>query len=221
MANVTSLTVTKVHHSCLLVGDGQTTVLIDPGLLGAAPELDDIDALLVTHNHPDHLDPEVLAEAVRRGIPAWAPADLLAGLPEAVAAGTREATPGESFPVGTLTVRVAGCHHAELHPTNPGPQNRAYLINEAVFVTGDEHAEPPGPVVTLVTPINAPWLRGTDLIRYVQALRPRQVVGVHDGLLNDAGLSVARMIAASLTAEGAGEAFVADDGQVVTVSTSA
>lgn len=118
-----------------------------------------------------------------------------------------------SFQVDGLSVAVAGERHAEVHPTIPGPQNRAYLIGDAVFVTGDDHPAPPGPFTALVTPVDAPWLRATDLIRYVQAIRPGQVVAIHDGLLNDNGLPVARAVAASLLREGVEQATVPDDGQ--------
>jgi hypothetical protein len=88
---------------------------------------------------------------------------------------------------------------------------------EAVFVTGDEHCLPPGPLRLLVTPIDAPWLRATDLIRYIRAVRPERVIGVHDGLLNPDGLAVARSVAAPLEREGAGLAEVLPDGNSVTI----
>lgn len=86
-----------------------------------------------------------------------------------------------------------------------------------MFVTGDEHPLPPGPFRLLATPIDAPWLRATDLIRYVRALRPVQVLGVHDGLLNADGLSVAQSVATSLESNGAGSAAILADGASIRV----
>lgn len=86
-----------------------------------------------------------------------------------------------------------------------------------MFVTGDEHPVPPGPFTTLVTPIDAPWLRATDLIRYVRALKPYRVLGIHDGLLNQQGLDVAHHIAESLLQEGVTHASVPADGVTVAV----
>ena len=207
--------VRKIHHACLTVDDGSTRLLIDPGRLGPRPGLDGVDAVLITHRHFDHLDPELVGAALRRGIPVWAPGDALGGL--GGDDGLHEAVPGAALRIGALPVRVAGNRHAELHPTLAGPENRAYLIAERVFVTGDEHPVPPGRPAALVTPVDAPWLRATDLIRYVRAVRPELVVGVHDGLLNEDGLSVARHVVESLQDEGASRAVVLADGATIDV----
>ena len=110
---------------------------------------------------------------------------------------------------------MAGNRHAEVHPTLPGPANRAYLIDGRVLVTGNEHPVPPDRLTALVTPVNAPWLRVADLIRYVRALRPKLVVGIHDGLLNADGLAVARHVIESLRNEGAAWATILADGEAI------
>lgn len=207
--------VTKWHHACLLVDDGRTRILVDPGQLGPRPPLEGVDAVLVTHLHFDHLDPGVVAEAAERGTPVWAPADTLDAL--GGGHGLHEAVAGAAFTIGTLRVEVSGNRHAEMHPQEAGPENRAYLIAGSVFVTGDEHAIPPGPFRAMFTPINGPWLRASDLIRYVRALRPERVVGIHDGLLNADGLGVARRIVRSLEDEGARHAELLEDGGSITL----
>ena len=69
----------------------------------------------------------------------------------------------------------------------------------------------------MVTPADAPWLCATDLIRYVRALRPEHVVGIHDGLLNTDGLSVARQVVDSLRNEGAARATMLADGEAIEI----
>ena len=84
-----------------------------------------------------------------------------------------------------------------------------------MLVTGDEHPIPPDRLTALVTPVDAPWLRAADLIRYVRALRPKLVVGVHDGLLNADGLAVARHVIESLRNEGTARATILADGEAI------
>jgi L-ascorbate metabolism protein UlaG (beta-lactamase superfamily) len=208
--------ITKQHHACVIIDGGSARILIDPGQLEPRALLDGVDAVLVTHGHFDHFDPDLVSDALHRGIPVWAPADVVDVLGECP--GLHEAVNGSTFSIGTLTVHVAGNRHAEVHPHIAGPPNRAYLINGSVFVTGDEHPLPPDTVSTLVTPIDAPWLRATDLIRYVRIVKPVQVIGVHDGLLNEHGRAVARHCAEALLNEGVAQASVPADGETVALN---
>lgn len=215
--DVAGLLLTKIHHACVFLDSGRTRLLVDPGQLGPTPSLDGTDAVLVTHGHCDHVNPDVLNCALRHGIPVWAPRDTLAGIGRNHL-GLSEAVSGDSFTVGTMSVTILGNHHAELAPDHVGPDNRAYLIDHRVLITGDEHVPvAPGSVDALVTPIDAPWLRITDLIRYVRTIRPRQVVGIHDGLLNGDGLDVARHVAASLRTRNTPIADILDDGETISL----
>ena len=51
--------ITHLGHSAVLVETDGARILIDPGNFSDAwHSLTDLDAVLVTHQHPDHLDPE-------------------------------------------------------------------------------------------------------------------------------------------------------------------
>ena len=59
-------------HSCLLVETAGRRLLVDPGGFSAdavrglgAEELAGLDAVVITHQHPDHDDPALLAEVLR------------------------------------------------------------------------------------------------------------------------------------------------------------
>ena len=53
--------ITHLGHACLLVEMADTRLLIDPGTFAdGLADVRDLDAVIVTHQHPDHLDPERL-----------------------------------------------------------------------------------------------------------------------------------------------------------------
>nr|MBA3249579.1 MBL fold metallo-hydrolase [Geodermatophilaceae bacterium] len=48
---------TKLGHACLHLRDGDASVLIDPGLWSSGFEnLRGLPAILITHQHADHVD---------------------------------------------------------------------------------------------------------------------------------------------------------------------
>ena len=58
--------VTHFGHSCVLLDMGAARLLIDPGNFSRDFEgVTGLDAVLVTHQHPDHLDPERLPALLR------------------------------------------------------------------------------------------------------------------------------------------------------------
>ena len=58
--------VTHFGHSCVLLDTGAARLLIDPGTFSTGFEdVTGLDAVLVTHQHPDHLDPDRLPALLR------------------------------------------------------------------------------------------------------------------------------------------------------------
>ena len=57
---------THLGHACLLVETDDARLLIDPGTMSAFEDVRDLDAVLVTHQHADHVDAARLRRAARR-----------------------------------------------------------------------------------------------------------------------------------------------------------
>jgi len=56
---------TKLGHACLHITDGDASVLIDPGTFSSGfEELRGLTAILITHQHVDHLDMDRIAALV-------------------------------------------------------------------------------------------------------------------------------------------------------------
>jgi L-ascorbate metabolism protein UlaG (beta-lactamase superfamily) len=49
--------ITKLGHSCLLVEEKGVNILLDPGVFSSDyQQLQNVDVLLITHEHSDHFD---------------------------------------------------------------------------------------------------------------------------------------------------------------------
>src|SRR5690242_1963755 len=55
---------TKHGHACVVLSDGDRRLVIDPGAFTDPAALEGADAVLVTHEHFDHIDPERLRKAL-------------------------------------------------------------------------------------------------------------------------------------------------------------
>jgi L-ascorbate metabolism protein UlaG (beta-lactamase superfamily) len=183
---------TKYGHSCIRVDEGDRSVTIDPGIFSDVPEaLDGTTAVLITHEHSDHIDVDTLRLAASRDsrmrIFAPAPvAKLLDDLGEQVVT----VASGETFDAGGFPVRTFGGQHALIHQTIPIVANLGYLIEDTVYHPGDSLVVPPVQVAALLAPMNAPWSKVSEVIDFVVSVRAPVTVGVHDAMLTDPGRAI-------------------------------
>ncbi|GIF10885.1 MBL fold metallo-hydrolase [Actinoplanes teichomyceticus] len=186
--------VTKFTHACLRI-EGAGVLVVDPGEFTEKSVLDGADAVVVTHEHFDHLDVAAVVAAVTRRpeLRIFAHADVLAKLGE-VAAATTAVAPGDEFEAAGFRLRAYGGRHAVIHPDIPRIANLGYLIADEgtnVYHPGDSFVVPEGATVdTLCVPLNAPWMKVAEAIDFARAVRPGRAFAVHDGLLNERGAAI-------------------------------
>jgi L-ascorbate metabolism protein UlaG (beta-lactamase superfamily) len=190
---------TKLGHACVRLRKDDRTLVIDPG--GLTPEDDAIagaEAVLITHEHFDHLEAERLRKALAEDprltvYTCRAVAEILGD------AGDRVRTVGEgdALTIAGFEVGVVGQKHEIVHPDVPPVENVGFFIDEEVFHPGDAFTVVEAP--TLLVPGQAPWMKAPEMIQYLRAVTPRRAYAIHDGLLNDFGLG---LLESQLTGEG-------------------
>ena len=182
---------TKLTHACVRLEKDGAALVIDPGIWSGPAGLDSAGAVLVTHEHFDHLDADALRAAMTASpdLALWtnpSVAAQFADFPGRVHAVRH----GDTFTAAGFDVQVYGEKHALLHRDIPVIDNTGFLIDGTVFHPGDALTVPQQPVPTLLLPVNAPWLKVSEMIDYVREVAPRQGYAIHDGLLNDNGLAL-------------------------------
>ncbi|WP_306321919.1 MULTISPECIES: MBL fold metallo-hydrolase [unclassified Streptomyces] len=173
--------ITKYAHSCVrLEHDRGGTLVIDPGVWSEPEALVGADAVLVTHEHNDHVD---LSRLKGLGVPVHAPKS--ARLPGLDFTGV---VAGEEFIAAGFRVSAHGGQHARIYGGLPDCPNLGYLVDDDLYHPGDSLHRPDQPVRTLLVPLQASWLKTDEAIDFVRAVQPERAYGIHDGQVNQRGL---------------------------------
>jgi L-ascorbate metabolism protein UlaG (beta-lactamase superfamily) len=180
---------THFGHACLLVETAHTRILIDPGTLSTGwTELTDIDAVLITHQHPDHVDLRQLPvlATTNPGMITVTSRETASALGLLGGGSVRAVEPGESFEIHGSRWSASGGAHAVVHPLIPTVPNTAfYAEEEGFFHPGDSWDVPDRPIDVLALPASGPWLKIGESIDYLVRVSPRVALPIHEGALSD------------------------------------
>ena len=184
--------ITKFGHACVRLEHDGKTVVLDPGVFTDPEAVDGADAVVITHEHPDHYLPETLpgrragVHDRRRSRPGSATT------PPAVSERVTIVTPGESFDPGIPAVSV-GELHAVIHPDLPRFYNSGYVFDlggTTVYHPGDSLTVPEQRVDVLCVPVCAPWMRAPEGVDFARAVGAPRNLAIHDRIYSEAGLRI-------------------------------
>lgn len=184
------MNIVKYEHACFTVEKDNQLLVIDPGEFATdfiTPE--NVVAVIVTHEHADHLDHEQLAAIADKN-----PEVMIFG-PESVTTKL-ESLPnhpvmtGDVIEVGPFNLEFHGGHHAVIHESIPAIPNLGVLINELIYYPGDALTLTHKPVDTLALPISAPWVKASEVIDFLGLIKPRLAFPTHDKILSPEGKGI-------------------------------
>ena len=185
--------ITHLGHACLLVELADVRILLDPGTFSPeAQDQRDIDAVLVTHQHPDHLDVEQLPGLLEANTGATLVTDPETAQQlqdKGIHAHALHAD--DEVTVGAVTVGGFGQMHALIHDDVPRIHNTGMRLTAqgepTFFHPGDALDADPGEVDVLAFPLSAPWARSRDMTGFLRRLAAPHAIPVHDALLSEVG----------------------------------
>jgi len=207
-------TIKRLTDSCLLVTTDEGTTLLDPGFhtyqsnLIDLEDIGDVQRILVTHEHGDHVNPDFVKWLLGRGDDIavhgnQAVADLLAEYDLPVRT---------DLPAGTSAEDVLH----EVTPMGDAPPNRAWTIDGVLTHPGDSYA-PTRSAPVLALGLLTPWGSTTRSLEFARSLTPGYVVPVHDFYLAEQGRHWIASVAKRVLAEADIEVMTLDWGEHFTL----
>lgn len=176
--------ITKFGHACLLVEEAGARILIDPGSWSGAVDTENIDAVLITHNHQDHLDPQLIRSILTKSPDAKviAPAEAGKTLEEA-GIGHADIADGEEIMLSGISIRSTGKQHAYIYGEVPQCQNTGYLVANRLYHPGDSFHIPEEAVEILALPVAGPWMKIAECIDFAKRVKPKVAIPIHDAFI--------------------------------------
>ncbi len=180
------MTIKKLGHCCLIVEIDGVRILTDPGMLSMAQnEATDIDLILITHEHADHLHMESVKKLLENnpGTPIIANASV-GKILEADGMKYEKIEHGDKGEKKGVRIEGVGERHAEIYKDFGQVQNTGFFIGGRLFYPGDALTIPEHRPEILAMPVAGPWIKIKEAVEYGLAVKPKFAIPVHDGVVS-------------------------------------
>lgn len=180
--------ITKLEHSGIVIEKDGERIVFDPVEFNKTiPRLNNVVAVIITHNHSDHLQIEVIKKIISDNSDAKiiTTSDAASFIEDSIIVKG-----GESYEIGGFKLDFFGKDHAAIIPGQIPCENIGVVVNGSIMNPGDSFDYSDIGAKVLFVPISAPWLKIAESMDFVDKVKPRIVIPVHDALLSDLGKSI-------------------------------
>lgn len=182
--------ITKLEHSGIVLEKNGRKLVFDPvEYAGALPRLENVEAIIITHIHADHLQKDNLERILKDNPNAniIAPKDAGGVLPNAVLVKS-----GDKTNIGGFDLELFGQDHASVIDGKVPCNNIGVVVDGKLVNPGDSFDLPlmNDETEVLFLPEVAPWAKISETIDFMKSVKPQKVIPVHDGLLSAMGKSI-------------------------------
>ncbi|HAE36551.1 TPA: hypothetical protein DEP30_02155 [Candidatus Nomurabacteria bacterium] len=177
----------KIGHCCFVVEPKEgVRIMTDPGAYSILQIVEkNINAILITHEHQDHLHIDSLKDILKNNLEAIVITNTAVGnILEEENIPYIKVEEGERYEINGVIISGFGNTHAQIYEDFGRVQNTGYMIDRLCYA-GDSFSYPDVDVEILALPVAGPWMKLSEAIEYAKHIRPRICFPVHDAILQD------------------------------------
>lgn len=180
--------ITKLEHSGIIVEENGALLVCDPvEIEQKIPTIQNVEAIVVTHGHGDHYQPDVIAKIMQANpeVKIFTTEDM--GID-----GAEKVRGGDVCDLPNFHLEFFSENHAEIIPGNYVCKNVGVVVNGKLMNPGDSFDSLRGvqnPEVLMVAN-TAPWLRIVESTDYIETVLPKVVIPFHNALNSEFGNKV-------------------------------
>lgn len=184
--------ITKFGQCCLLIEVAGKRILTDPGRFSSGQNtVDNLDLVLITHEHADHLHSESLESIVANNPGVQVVTNTSVGKILSELGVSFDVLEGDAIATyADIEIGAFDGEHVEIFGDYGIVQNTGYFIHNELFYPGDAYTNPEKPVRVLALPVAGPWCKASDAINYALEIKPEIAFPVHDAILNENGIAL-------------------------------
>lgn len=176
------MNITKYPQSCFILEKNGERIIIDPGNFVAEKykieDLPEVEGVLITHRHADHLYPPLVQALSRDGaVPVIANQDVAEFLGDDVV--TNIVRDEEELGVAGFTVKAYERTHVPMPDGSEGPQNTGFLVDDTFFHGGDTADVSGISAKVAAIPIAGPDISPRDAFRMAEEINPEIAIPMH------------------------------------------
>ena len=180
--------ITKLEHSGIVIEKDGKLLVFDPvEFTEKLPELKNVVAIIITHKHSDHLQPEILTKILGDNPEAKI---LTTGDTSALVENAIVMKSGGHYEIGGFSLDFFGGNHAAIIPEQIPCENIGVVVDGAIVNPGDSFDLPDVRAKVLFVPIAAPWLKIVESMAFIEKIKPEIAIPVHDALLSELGEAI-------------------------------
>lgn len=176
----------KIGHCCFVIETKGLRIMTDPGSWSSEQENEEnIEMILITHEHGDHLHIESLKKVLAKNPKAhiYTNSSVAKILDEEQIKNCSVLEHGQNAEHAGIALEGHGKEHAEIYKDFGLVENTGYIVDHRLYFPGDAFHNPEKEIDVLALPVSAPWMSLKEAIDFAKTLKPKYAFPVHDGYL--------------------------------------